>query len=265
MIRSNGASLTRPSDRCRHSLRGRLTERHQCARAGASLSANSIARVIERPNVPGVDDILLARPNSARDWTTTTDVGGADPVSCALIPASANGDNYVGAVDILDLIDCLNGQMWCCFYGLYSTDVDHSEHFAPADLLTRVDLLNGARTLAPWYGKSLPTDSSLGGSMMAGGGPSLGEMTAEGPFDSDSENAHVADWFVAYLEMVNPTDSAKLEEFQIVVDSLTDWCVDHFTADEKNALVGRLNESMLGFASHAGAKTAASVIGSLKK
>ncbi len=231
--------------------------------SGPPLSANSIVRVTERPNEPGVYELLLDRPISAGYWTTINYVGGGETVSYASLPGNANGDNYSNVIDQLDLIDCMNGQMWRCPYGLYSADLDHSDLFAPADYLNLIDLHNGAGMFIPWYGKSLSINSCLGGTMMAGGGPSSGEVAAEGPLDPQAEHAYVADWFVVYLVKANPTDSAKIEEFQMVVDSLTDWCVEHLTGDEKKSLADRLSDAALTFASDAAAKAAAKVTESL--
>ncbi len=56
-----------------------------------------------------------------------------------------------------------------------------------------------------------------------------------------------------------------MDEFQVVVDSLTQWCVDHFTANERKALAERLSDSTLTFADEVGAKAAASASESLGK
>ena len=233
-----------------------------------TLQPNRVVRVDKVSST--VFNVFLERPISAGHWTTITYLGanGAPGASAtyASLPANVNGDSGVSAVDQLDLIDCLNGQMQWCPYGIYSTDLDHSGLFAPADYLTLLDLFNGAGTFIPWYGQSLPTTNScLGGAMMAGGGSSLGESATDELLDAESENALVADWFVEYLAKANPIGSQEIEDFNIIVDGLTQWCVDHFTADEKKALAERLSDPTLTFAGDAGAKSAAGVIESLRK
>ncbi len=80
-------------------------------------------------------------------------------------------------------------------------------------------------------------------------------MAAMGGTGSD-ENAQFADWFVNYLTTANPADSSAEEAFRTIVDSLTQWCGDHFLPAERAALAARLSDPVLVFASDVGAKAA---------
>ncbi|MDO8629537.1 MAG: hypothetical protein Q7R41_03505, partial [Phycisphaerales bacterium] len=57
----------------------------------------------------------------------------------------------------------------------------------------------------------------------------------------------------------NPADSSAEEEFRTIVVSLAQWCVDHFSANERAALAARLSDPTLDFASEAGRSEAANV------
>lgn len=64
-------------------------------------------------------------------------------------PANANADGAANSLDILSLINYLNGVEQSPF-GLYSTDINHSGVDNPADILRLIDLLNGADALDVW-------------------------------------------------------------------------------------------------------------------
>ena len=89
----------------------------------------------------------------AGKWTCITHTASGERVCIGSLPADVNSDRTAAPVDILDLIDCLNGvrtcQMWQC-------DIDRSNLCAPADILSEIDLLNCASGFLCWNGRNLP-------------------------------------------------------------------------------------------------------------
>ncbi len=70
-------------------------------------------------------------------------------------PGNVNGDNITNPLDILALVDILNGiaePEW----GDHSTDIDRSGSLTPLDILALIDVLNGAGQLDAWNNTSLP-------------------------------------------------------------------------------------------------------------
>ncbi|MDO8632904.1 MAG: hypothetical protein Q7R41_20675, partial [Phycisphaerales bacterium] len=124
-------------------------------------SPNLIGNVAEGP--AGTYTIALSRPISAGAVTTLTyspTVGTATTGFFTSHPANVNGDTAAAPVDILDLIDHLNGvrvpplNIWQC-------DIDRSALCAPADILSEIDLLNGASGFAVWNGTAKPSAAGL--------------------------------------------------------------------------------------------------------
>ncbi len=98
--------------------------------------------------------IVLNRPIEPMAWTTITHVASGTSVRLGFLPGDVNGDRTSAPVDILDLVDFLNGvgpsrPIW-------SSDIDRSDLAAPADILQVVDLLNGAGNLDVYNGAQLP-------------------------------------------------------------------------------------------------------------
>jgi len=215
--------------------------------------------------VPGGDtyQIVLERPISAENWTTIEYAGGTGTIQYASLPANANGDNYANAIDMLDLLDCLNGQMNLCPYGVYSTDLDHSGAFTVADYLTLIDLLNGAGRIVVWNGRTLPSSSCLGGGMLMSGNLMPGGEVGLTGTSAEADNSTVADRFVVYITAANPLSDAEADDFFTIVDELTQWCVDQFSRQERKALARQLADPTLEFASElaaAAADTAAAIL-----
>lgn len=77
-------------------------------------------------------------------------------VSIGYLPADANNDGLSNSVDILKLINSLNGVVQPP-YAIWQTDIDRSNQANAADILRLIDLLNGAGAYEPWLGQSLPT------------------------------------------------------------------------------------------------------------
>lgn len=127
-----------------------------CETNNGGLGANSITNVAEGP--AGTYTLTLARAITPGAVSRVTYLGpGGGGVSYTSHPANANGDSAANPVDILRLIDYLNGVLtppW----GLFSTDIDHSGAANPADILRLIDLLNGAGSLDPWNNTTLPSN-----------------------------------------------------------------------------------------------------------
>lgn len=214
-----------------------------------TLDANAIKTLTETST--GVYEIVLDRPISAGHWTTVTYRGDDTYVSYASLPADANADETSSSVDILDHIDCCLNHTCTPPFGNYSCDIDHSGAVNSSDLLTLIDLLNGSGKFIVWNGESLPANSCPGDNFRSGGGEAQ---------SSEGDNQQLADWFVNYLTTADPQGGAGIDEFHAIVESVTQWCVDHFNGDERTALADRLSDPTLKFASDAGAKAASMVV-----
>ncbi|MGB2988219.1 MAG: sialidase family protein [Phycisphaerae bacterium] len=122
-------------------------------------SRNTITSVVD--NDDGTFTVNLFRSISTGAVTTityTNNDGTAYKGVFTSHPANVNADGYANPIDILSIIDILDG-VAAPPWGKYSTDCDHSGSTAPADILRVIDLLTGAHTFAPgWNGTALPTD-----------------------------------------------------------------------------------------------------------
>ncbi len=99
-------------------------------------------------------EVILCDAIEPGAWTCITHNESISTRCMGYLPADVNGDGTSGPVDILDLIDFLNGvgpdlEIWQC-------DCDRSEECNPADILCVIDLLNGAGCYDPWNGETLP-------------------------------------------------------------------------------------------------------------
>jgi hypothetical protein len=92
----------------------------------------------------------------AGKWTCITHTASGERDCIGSLPADVNSDCTAAPVDILHLIDNLNGirvpslTIWQC-------DIDRSNLCAPADIIALIDLLNGG-----WNGRTLPRTSPGG-------------------------------------------------------------------------------------------------------
>lgn len=121
---------------------------------------NSIQSVVDEAS--GVYTITLSRPITPGAVTRlayTPDTGLGTIATFYFHPGNVNGDSSASPVDILRIIDCLNGVNpdGNCPFGLLSRDIDRSGQFNPADVLRVIDLLNGADVFDPWNGTALPS------------------------------------------------------------------------------------------------------------
>ncbi len=72
------------------------------------------------------------------------------------LPGDVNNDGQTSPVDILFLINFLNGISPYSNYAEFQTDMDHSGASNPGDILRLIDLLNGAQAFESWNGSFLP-------------------------------------------------------------------------------------------------------------
>jgi V8-like Glu-specific endopeptidase len=121
------------------------------------LGPNSIASVVDLGG--GKYEMVLDHAIMAGGVTTIQYLGDGSFVEFTSHPANVDADTASSPVDILKIIDILNGVMlppW----GNYSCDVDRSNLCAPADILRVIDLLNGADAFDPWLGIRRPVNTS---------------------------------------------------------------------------------------------------------
>lgn len=121
----------------------------------SELGGDGIAPAISNFSHPTANSvqIILQTPLEPETWTSFTHLPSATNVRFGYLPADANGDGNASAVDILALIDSLNG---VTPRPIESTDIDRSGVANPADILRLIDLLNGAGPYDPYLGHSLP-------------------------------------------------------------------------------------------------------------
>ena len=106
----------------------------------------------------GTYTLHLARPIAKGAATTVTATLGDGSVVSAMYtlhPGNVNGDNFVTGLDLLLLLDVLNGEA-SAPWGDYSVDIDHSGQVAAPDILRLIDLFNGAGEYDFWLGTMRP-------------------------------------------------------------------------------------------------------------
>jgi len=91
----------------------------------------------------------------AGKWTCITHNSSGEQVCIGSLPADANGDRTSAPVDILEIIDNLN-LVRVPPLTINQCDIDRSNLCAPADILSEIDLLNGANGFLVWNGRNLP-------------------------------------------------------------------------------------------------------------
>jgi hypothetical protein len=116
---------------------------------------NDILGVTEGP--AGTYEIELVRPITAGAATSLT-YGNSATAYFIAHPANVNADDFSGPLDILAMIDILNG-VFEPPYGDYSADVDRTNVVAPLDILRVIDLLNGGDAFDPWIGTQRPAST----------------------------------------------------------------------------------------------------------
>jgi hypothetical protein len=99
--------------------------------------------------------VVLSGPIPPGECTTIRHVPSDTRVRLGYLPGDASGTGVTSAIDILKLVDHLNGvlpvpmQEWQC-------DINRSGTCEPQDILRLIDLLNGAGVYEPWDGVHLP-------------------------------------------------------------------------------------------------------------
>jgi hypothetical protein len=112
----------------------------------------------ETPTIAGIVPgsysalVTLNRAVVPQEWICLTHLGSGIETCFSLLPGDVNGDRTTDVADIQSLTSKLAGPAipppWQC-------DLDRSGSCTPADILTEVDLLNGADAYDPWLNKSL--------------------------------------------------------------------------------------------------------------
>jgi hypothetical protein len=97
--------------------------------------------------------VQLDGPIPVGECTTLRYIAGAAAVHLGYLPADVSGDGTSSALDILQLIDGLNGAIGL---PVHQCDVDRSGQCGPNDILRTIDLLGGAAVYDPWNGAVLP-------------------------------------------------------------------------------------------------------------
>lgn len=118
------------------------------------LGPNDISSVVYQGG--GVYRFTLEHAITAGAVTTIEYTGDGSFVRYTSHPANVNGDTATSPVDILVLIDNLNGIVVPALTN-YQCDLNRSAVCNPADIITLIDLLNGAGGWDPWNGTSRPS------------------------------------------------------------------------------------------------------------
>jgi len=119
---------------------------------------NRIVSIDESPGpVPGqyTYSIVLDRPLVPGQWTSIGYMNDCARYTFGSLPGDVNADGTTDAMDILYLIDVLNGVAASPF-GHYSTDINRSGETNPGDILSLINVMNGAGEFVPWIGRNLP-------------------------------------------------------------------------------------------------------------
>jgi hypothetical protein len=128
-----------------------------CETATGGLTANQISGV--STDGAGNYTLTLARtitPGAVTTITYTDDGGTHTTGFFTSHPANVNADSQSSPMDILRLIDYINGAATSP-WGIYSEDVDQSGLLGSPDILRLIDLLNGAAEYDPWLNLPIPT------------------------------------------------------------------------------------------------------------
>ncbi len=114
--------------------------------------------IVDISEVAGNYTITLDRPITPGEVTTISynDVeGGLTTGVFTSHPGNTNGADDAGPTDVSDLVDALDNP-GLLPWELFSKDMDRSGVVTPLDILTAVNLLNGADAYEAWNGTPLP-------------------------------------------------------------------------------------------------------------
>jgi len=126
-----------------------------CNPAGAPCPTVSSTNTVDRTVTVTLSGVI-----PMNKWTCITHTGTNKQVCLGNLPGDANGDRTAAPVDILEIIDNLNG-VRVPPLAMYQCDTDRSNLCAPADILTEIDLLNGANGWPVQNGKSIVVCPSI--------------------------------------------------------------------------------------------------------
>jgi hypothetical protein len=98
--------------------------------------------------------IHLSAPVQPNKWTCLRHIASSRRYCVGFLPGDADSNRSASPLDILALIDNLNGIRNPPLQ-LHQCDIDRSGMCAPADILTEIDLLNGATGFPVQNGRSL--------------------------------------------------------------------------------------------------------------
>lgn len=127
-----------------------------CESAADPLGPNGIASVVYHGS--GVYQINLNRAISMGAVTKITYEGDGSFITYASHPANVNSDTISSPLDILTLIDGLNG-VHVPPLTPYQCDLDRTLVCSPADIITLIDMLNGAGGFESWLNVGRPVDT----------------------------------------------------------------------------------------------------------
>lgn len=121
-----------------------------------SLDPPGVAPIVAAVSQFGTTSILdLDRPVPPGHWTTITHLPTGQYIRLGSLPGDVNADLTSNPIDILRLIDHLNGTVQPV-YPEWQTDINRSGVTEPSDVLRVIDLLNGANAFDVWNGATLP-------------------------------------------------------------------------------------------------------------
>jgi hypothetical protein len=128
-----------------------------CETSDGGFGPNDVESVID--NGDGTYTLVLIRPITPGAVTTVT-LGDLDCQAGVFTfhPGNVNRDEESSPLDILALIDVLNGVVEPS-WGHYSADLNHRGIISPLDILVLIDLLNGADFHVPWQGTQRPENT----------------------------------------------------------------------------------------------------------
>lgn len=106
------------------------------------------------PNTDRSVTLLLSSPINVGVWTTIIHEPSGASTRIGYLPGDVNGDGTSRPLDILSLIDALNGVGTAL--PIWSSDINRSGVAEASDILREIDLLNGADALDAFNGATLP-------------------------------------------------------------------------------------------------------------
>ncbi|MEK6677311.1 MAG: FG-GAP-like repeat-containing protein [Planctomycetota bacterium] len=105
-------------------------------------------------DTPGPTQVWLTRPLEPGHRITLHHDDSRTFVNLGHLPGDVNADSFSDGTDVLALINQLSG--FDTLGSIWSVDIDRSGQVNALDVPVLIDLLNGAGTLDPWLGRSLP-------------------------------------------------------------------------------------------------------------